>query len=297
MGELCKRFLALYGKHECCTINLNDCIQQLGVERRRIYDIINILEGLSVVTKKCKNVYEWKGFERLRQEIAHFENNASTPHEGAFTSKVTPLFSTQIVAHTIKCEKSLGFLCIHFINFIIQSGKEISLVQCANDFIALYQKEDAIGRISSIIRRLYDIANVLSSLGLLEKLSQSTQKKPVFKWLGEEGLQRMMSNDTSSESSHCSISNEACGESMHVIKWLVEEGKSNKLSLLSLRAIMKRKRFYVKPSTMHCMCTPMSSEKAQSLASTAEKSPINPSKKKCVELHVSPLRDLTNFSV
>ena len=37
------------------------------------------------------------------------------------------------------------------------------------------------------IRRLYDIANVLSSLGLIEKCHAINSKKPAFKWIGLHG--------------------------------------------------------------------------------------------------------------
>lgn len=38
------------------------------------------------------------------------------------------------------------------------------------------------------MRRLYDIANVLSSLRLIEKTHVSDSRKPAFRWLGSEKL-------------------------------------------------------------------------------------------------------------
>jgi len=37
------------------------------------------------------------------------------------------------------------------------------------------------------LRRLYDIVNVFKSLGLIEKIK--SEKKPLFKWLGVDGLE------------------------------------------------------------------------------------------------------------
>ncbi len=54
-------------------ISLDACTQQLGVERRRLYDIINILEYFSAVTRKAKNLYEWKGLKRIEQSIYDLE--------------------------------------------------------------------------------------------------------------------------------------------------------------------------------------------------------------------------------
>jgi transcription factor E2F7/8 len=45
LGELCKRFLVLYGREEQDLLYLDSCTKELAVERRRIYDIINILES------------------------------------------------------------------------------------------------------------------------------------------------------------------------------------------------------------------------------------------------------------
>jgi len=38
------------------------------------------------------------------------------------------------------------------------------------------------------IRRLYDIANVLHSIGLIEKTHMLTNRKPAFRWIGIEGV-------------------------------------------------------------------------------------------------------------
>jgi hypothetical protein len=41
-------------------------------------------------------------------------------------------------------------------------------------------------RLKTKVRRLYDIANILSSLRLLEKTQQPDSRKPAFRWLGSE---------------------------------------------------------------------------------------------------------------
>lgn len=38
------------------------------------------------------------------------------------------------------------------------------------------------------IRRLYDIANVLQSIGLIKKTHKSTNRKPAFRWIGIDGV-------------------------------------------------------------------------------------------------------------
>lgn len=49
-------------------------------------------------------------------------------------------------------------------------------------------------KIKTKIRRLYDIANVFKSLGLIRKTSITETKKPAFIWVGESGLDNFAIN-------------------------------------------------------------------------------------------------------
>lgn len=42
-------------------ISLDAVAATLGVERRRIYDVTNILEALDMVSRRTKNAYMWHG--------------------------------------------------------------------------------------------------------------------------------------------------------------------------------------------------------------------------------------------
>ena len=42
------------------------------------------------------------------------------------------------------------------------------------------------GKMKTKVRRLYDIANILQSLHLLEKTQLTDSRKPAFRWLGIE---------------------------------------------------------------------------------------------------------------
>jgi transcription factor E2F7/8 len=66
LEELCKKFIDNFEGRNGTILELDKVTVQLNVERRRIYDIINILESLDVVKKKGKNNYLWRG---LREAI------------------------------------------------------------------------------------------------------------------------------------------------------------------------------------------------------------------------------------
>jgi E2F/DP family winged-helix DNA-binding domain len=43
------------------TIDLNEAAVQLDVQKRRVYDIANVLEGIGLIEKRSKNTIVWKG--------------------------------------------------------------------------------------------------------------------------------------------------------------------------------------------------------------------------------------------
>lgn len=61
------RFLNLYPLHGDgpVEIQLDSTAARLGVEKRRMYDIINILEAMQCAVHKRKNTYLWHGGSRL----------------------------------------------------------------------------------------------------------------------------------------------------------------------------------------------------------------------------------------
>ena len=66
LGLLCTSFIEFYSRPESPAISIDYSATLLGVERRRIYDIINILESVCVVKRRCKNTYDWCGTGGLR---------------------------------------------------------------------------------------------------------------------------------------------------------------------------------------------------------------------------------------
>ncbi|XP_034029193.1 transcription factor E2F1 [Thalassophryne amazonica] len=56
-----KRFLQLLSESSDGVVDLNWASQVLDVQKRRIYDITNVLEGIQLISKKSKNNIQWLG--------------------------------------------------------------------------------------------------------------------------------------------------------------------------------------------------------------------------------------------
>ncbi|KAI6173020.1 BMA-EFL-2, isoform x [Aphelenchoides besseyi] len=81
--QLTRKFLELRsGSEDPCVVNLNDAAVTLGVQKRRLYDITNVLEGIEMIEKMGKNsirfktpadVAQAKDTQNLRDEVSDLE--------------------------------------------------------------------------------------------------------------------------------------------------------------------------------------------------------------------------------
>jgi transcription factor E2F3 len=65
LGELTKKFISLIQASVTHDVDLNDAADLLKVQKRRIYDITNVLEGIGLIEKTIKNKIRWKGTQCL----------------------------------------------------------------------------------------------------------------------------------------------------------------------------------------------------------------------------------------
>ncbi|KAL9449038.1 hypothetical protein AB3S75_011052 [Citrus x aurantiifolia] len=65
LGLLTRKFINLIQEAKDGTLDLNRTAEVLEVQKRRIYDITNVLEGIGLIEKTSKNHIRWKGSDSL----------------------------------------------------------------------------------------------------------------------------------------------------------------------------------------------------------------------------------------
>ncbi|KAJ8772923.1 hypothetical protein K2173_028100 [Erythroxylum novogranatense] len=215
LGLLCTNFLNLYSRGATQVIGLDEAASKLGVERRRIYDIVNVLESVGVLARKAKNQYTWKGFdaipkalrdlkeEGLRENPSNFDNKNNNsvkdnedndeddsdcnPNTGSQNDTSIPngILKSTTSRFERRKEKSLGLLTQNFVKLFLCANVDVISLDDAAKLLLGDAQSSSVMRTK--VRRLYDIANVLSSMELIEKTHTADTRKPAFRWLGLKG--------------------------------------------------------------------------------------------------------------
>ncbi|TYZ62026.1 hypothetical protein PybrP1_011528 [[Pythium] brassicae (nom. inval.)] len=110
LGLLTKKFVDLIQSSPTGDLDLNSAAISLGVQKRRIYDITNVLEGIGLIEKTSKNNIHWKGsngtlgmadnyrdMEQLLQSITDLmqEEDTYEQHIKAVTQNIRRLYDEE----------------------------------------------------------------------------------------------------------------------------------------------------------------------------------------------------------
>jgi len=214
LGNLCKNFIKTFSNDENSLIIIDECAKMLNVERRRIYDIINILECFDCLTRKGKNCYLWLGTKSICNSLKNFSYYSSSVRDKSNLFKNQNMISQEndeisenkcstkgihFLKKTFRKERSLGLICFNFISLFSLSTKCILSLEAIAEKLSTKEKSENSKKTK--IRRLYDIANVLVAIGILKKVSV-LDKKTSYEWMGNQGFEKFLHTFQRQDFSH-----------------------------------------------------------------------------------------------
>ncbi|CAD5212986.1 unnamed protein product [Bursaphelenchus okinawaensis] len=246
LGKLCRRFLVAMGQHlqsvgnkrcyggpidcscpgscqnqkdcRCVEIHLETVAKEMKTEKRRIYDIVNVMEALDAMSKGNKSFYQWNTLaslpivmdklqkeaqsEKLFNRVSAVQDAMGKLHEVGLNPsmaskhleepKESPVDSSNDKYSNLSKgnKNSLAILCSRFLMVILSNpeDRKVSLDVASTVLIKETDREGYEPPSRSRCRRLYDIANVLVALGLVKKSHYmfGTKKIPMFQYCGPE---------------------------------------------------------------------------------------------------------------
>lgn len=163
LRQMTRSLIHFLNKNSLEQFTLDVICSEIKVEKRKIYDLINILTSIKMIKRVSKGIYQWSDPSNINNFI-----------------KDLPEFSK--ILDSLKLEKSLGSMCYCFLSFM-QSQIECTIEYAAEN-LCPSQKDKFNMNINfrSKIRRLYDISKILATIGLIENISEN--KKPMLRWVG-----------------------------------------------------------------------------------------------------------------
>ncbi|GAM26787.1 hypothetical protein SAMD00019534_099620 [Acytostelium subglobosum LB1] len=135
-------------------VDIRRLVEKIKVTKRRLYEIMSIMEYFGVVRKEVRDTYYWTGLNNIAQAVQTKVFDAppdQQPHKTSFTN----------LCHRLVC--------------LFVSRPVLSIVDARDEL--------GLGSMPARCKRLYDIANILESLGLIAK-SVKVGGKQLYMWQG-----------------------------------------------------------------------------------------------------------------
>jgi hypothetical protein len=152
-SEVIDWIVRTFESHPHSTLQLNSLVTETGIEKRRLYDLVNVLIACGICTKTDTHSYLWLGLSAFRstaRRIAREIENRSMQYD------LEKLF-------VLRDSPAIGVLTSSFIGVFLHFGPaEINI----RDAAVLMSADEASAK--PIRRRLYLVAFLLERLGLVK---------------------------------------------------------------------------------------------------------------------------------
>ncbi|CAF0881382.1 unnamed protein product [Rotaria sordida] len=228
LGLLCQRLFVVVVSFslkwikngEMIVICLDKMARVLETKRRRIYDIVNVLESVETMSRIAKNQYQWHGLGNLGHTLSKLKTLAYKSGFVEFARSIREQIDQMVLSgqlntgqgtqnEALKCiqivsagknvsssendevareEKALGIMAQKFLMlFLTSDDRIVNIIFAAKVLLGDSKNEiTEFGRYKTKVRRLYDIANVLSTINLITKVTDPSYRgpRPAFQYIG-----------------------------------------------------------------------------------------------------------------
>lgn len=157
-----KKFINYIDNSKGKNFSLLTLCKHFNIQRRRFYDVINVLAPLKFCKKTGKNEITWLGEENF---LSHIE---SLKHSNDIKN-IADQSGDQCI--------SISELTLRFLQFFYYSGKQVVHIKD----VSVYLSQDN-GRVQTTTCKLYQISHILQAVGIVEKTDISGEKRMADKY-------------------------------------------------------------------------------------------------------------------
>ncbi|KAM7521203.1 hypothetical protein LguiB_020165 [Lonicera macranthoides] len=127
LGLLTKKFIRLIQEAKDGILDLNNTAEVLDVQKRRIYDITNVLEGIGLIEKTAKNHIRWKGCGSSASRVLGDQYYALKAEVESLSAEECRLDDCirekQELLRTMECDES-------YQKYLFLTGEDIMSIPC-----------------------------------------------------------------------------------------------------------------------------------------------------------------------
>ncbi|KAH0791367.1 hypothetical protein GPJ56_004722 [Histomonas meleagridis] len=152
-SEFIINFLKQYENKIDFIIQINQLSIDSGVEKRRLYDLLNVLVACGICIKAGPHAYQWKGLSTLSNLLPSISRDIEIK---ALTEDLDKLFY-------LPESPAIGTLAINFLGIFVYFGTQSLNIRDIAVFLSPDEEKS-----KPILRRLYLVAFLLERIGILK---------------------------------------------------------------------------------------------------------------------------------
>lgn len=154
LGLLTKKFIDLLTTSQDGVVDLNECSQKLQVQKRRIYDITNVLEGIGMLEKKSKNQIQWS---RNESDMPFCDDNKNTNKSRQLSEKRKLLLQKENKLNSLIIEMRDGINKTMDLKYAYVTCQDLNYIDAYKDQLLITLKAPAESKLAIPTERPHEL--------------------------------------------------------------------------------------------------------------------------------------------